>query len=139
MPVTYDSVQEGDVLPSLQRTPTSEKVDLFQTLALGPAATDPARSARMGLRAPVVPSSIKHAYLQLYLNQWLNGVGKIRRLQFSNRKPDYQEETITFGGTITRKYEEAGQRFLDLEVSIMNEQNEQSVRGSATVQFNDPA
>lgn len=135
--LTYDAVREGDDLPERKRTPTTFRVMRFlgATWFWGPQFHDPKAAARMGLAGPIVPGPMKFAYMSQYLHRAFGGAGDLRRLQLSHRRPDLHDAEMTFGGSVTRKYDEDGTHFLDVELFIDNPEGERSVRGSATVAF----
>lgn len=133
--ITYAGVQEGQALPSAQRTPTTQRVGRY--LGERTSESTPFMNAdaaqRMGLPTLIVPGPLKLAYLEHYLRRWLDGGGALRRLRLSHRRPDFHGETMTFGGTVSRKYEDHGEKALDLEIWIDNAKGERSVRAAATV------
>jgi hypothetical protein len=138
MPLDYDSIAEGDSLPTVQRR--TSKLRILQFVGAGwmwdPAFFwDPESAADTGLAGPILPGPYKHALVQQYLMHWLGRISSLRRVQVSHRRPDLHSSELTFGGTITRKYEEDGHRLADVEVFIDQESGERSVRGSATVEF----
>lgn len=137
MPIAYDTLQEGDSLPSVRRTPATPKVLQFLAAASTwvPQFYDEAVAKEMGLEGPIVPAPLKLAYLHQYLAKWLDGAGTVRRLQLSHRRPDYHNVELTFGGAVTRKYEQDGARLLEVELWIDNPQGERSLRGGATIVF----
>lgn len=137
MPIPYDTLQDGDALPTLRRTPTTPKVMQFLAAATTwvPQFYDEAVAIEMGLDGPIVPAPLKLAYLHQYLAKWLDGVGTIRRLQLSHRRPDYHNIELTLGGAVTRKYEQDGVRLLEVELWIDTPEGERSLRGGATIAF----
>jgi len=137
MPLSYDSINEGDALPDTKRTPSSLRVMQFMGASWmwGPQFYDQATAEKMGLPAPIIPGVMKQAYLDQYLRRWLAGGGHITRLQLSHRRPDIHNVEMTLGGAVTRKYEENGAKKADLELFIDNPEGERSVRGAATVVF----
>ena len=137
MALDYAQVQEGDALPARTRTPVTLRVLQFLGACWlwGPQFHDPDRAARMGLPGPIVPGNMKYAYIHQYLRRWLDDAGEVRRIQLAHRRPDVQNAEMAIGGTVTRKYEQDGRPFADLEIWIDNAQGERSVRGSATVVF----
>jgi hypothetical protein len=138
MPLTFDRIDEGADLPGAKRTPSSFRVMQFMGASWmwGPQFYDQASAEKMGLSAPIIPGPMKAAFLDQYLRHWLDGGGHVTRLQLSHRRPDLHNVEISIGGTITRKYEEDGEKRADLEVFIDNPEGERSVRGAATVVLN---
>lgn len=137
MKIDYDSLSEGQNIDEVKRIPSRDKVLRFlgATWMWGDQFLYPDAAAQIGLPGPIVPGPMKHAYLQQYLNQWLSGSGIIRRLQISHRRPDVHDAEITLGATITRLHTDNGVRNIELEVYIDNQDDERSVRGSATIVF----
>lgn len=137
MPLSFDSVHEGDDLPQAKRTPTTLRVMQFMGASWmwGQQFFDAETAEKMGLPAPIIPGVMKQAYLDQYLRKWLDGAGRISRLQLSHRRPDVHNVEMTIGGAVTRTYEEDGANKADLEIFIDNPAGERSVRGAATVVF----
>ena len=136
--ITYDSIAEGDALPEQQRMPSRMKVLQFIGAGWlwGPQFVDPAAAEKMGLPAPIIPGAVKQAYFMQYVESWLGKGGwRLRRVQVSHRRPDVQDVGMTLTGTVTKKYEDAGTKLVDLELEIHNEEGERTTRGSATVAF----
>ncbi len=137
MPLTFDDINDGDDLPQRKRTPSSLRVMQFMGASWmwGPQFYDAATAEKMGLPAPIVPGPMKAAFLDQYLRAWLDGGGKVERLQVSHRRPDVHNVEMTLGGAVTRKYEDDGVQKADLEIFIDNPEGERSIRGAATVVF----
>ena len=138
MPLDYDSIAEGDALPTVQRR--ANKLQILQFVAASwmwnPAFFwNPKVAAETGLPGPILPGPYKHVLVQQYLMHWLGNVSSIRRVQVSHRLPDLHGSELTFGGTVTRKYEEGDRRFADLELFVGQQTGKRSIRGSATVEF----
>ena len=78
---------------------------------------------------------MKFAYLQQYLVRCARPDGALRHLRVAYRQPDLQDAELTLGARITRKYEEDGERRLDIELFIEDARGERSLHGSATLAF----
>ena len=138
MPLSFDSISEGDTLPEARRTPPTFRVMQFMGASWmwGQQFFDQETAEKMGLPGPIIPGVMKQAYLDQYLRGWLAGGGRVSRLQLSHRRPDVHNAEMTIGGAVTRTYEEDGTNMADLEIFIDNPAGERSVRGAATVVFN---
>ena len=133
----YDALHEGDPLSPARRRPTSARVRQFVEASgmQGRQFIDAATAARMALAGPIVPGPMKFAYLQQYLVRWARPDGALRHLRVAYRQPDLQDAELTLGARITRKYEEDGERRLDIELFIEDARGERSLHGSATLAF----
>lgn len=132
-------VSEGDEMTPLEVTP-----DLGQAVrlaALGwsfvPIFYDPAAAKAAGMPGTLVPGPLKLGLLYRAVDEWLDGRGFVRHVRAAHRRPDQTGRPITILGTVARVYEEDGHQRADLEIFVKNERGEPSVRGFATVQFND--
>ncbi len=134
---SFEGLSEGDLIAEIKRTPTRDRVLRFlgATWMWSGQFLNAEAAAKIGLAGPIVPGPMKHAFLQQYLNRWLQGAGEIRRLQISHRRPDLQDAEVTLGGSVTRLYEQDGDKLAELEIYIDNAEGERSVRGSATIVF----
>ncbi len=138
---TFDSLHEGDRLPTMQRACSFHEVLRFLGAAWlwGLHFYDDADARSAGLPGPVVPGAMKQAIMERYLLDWLGGPeggpGRLARLQLAYRRPDPHDSLMTFGGEVTRKYAEHGRNLVDLELWIDNPQGERSTRAGATIAF----
>ena len=74
-----------------------------------PFATD------AGYPAPLVVGMFPAGVLNTWATNWL-GPENIRRTRVRWRAQVWPGDTLTFGGTVTNKYEEAGEKRVDLEL-----------------------
>ncbi len=137
MSVDPRTVAEGDALPPLEIRP-----DLAQAIrycALGwnfPALFYDVEAARaQGMPGTLVPGPLKLGLLYRAVEEWLGDAGFVRHVRAAHRRPDITGRPITITGQVARVYEEDGARRADLELTIVNEEQQPSVRGFATVQF----
>jgi len=89
----------------------------------------------MGMPGRLVPGPLKLALLAHAVERWLDGRGFVHHVRAAHRRPDIQDAPITITGNVTRIYEHDGKQRADLEVYVVNERGEPSVRGFAIVQL----
>lgn len=137
MSVAWDVLNEGDQLPPVEVRPDLGQV--IRYCALGWAFpqffydADAARAA--GMPGTLVPGPLKAGLIDRVLEEWVGDAGFVRQVRAAHRRPDITGRPITIAGNIARRYEEEGRRRVDLEVVIVNEEGQPSVRGFATVEF----
>ena len=68
-----------------------------------------------GYPAPLVVGMFPAGVLNTWATNWL-GPENIRRTRVRWRAQVWPGDTLTFGGTVTNKYEEAGEKRVDLEL-----------------------
>ena len=70
------------------------------------------------------------------VHDWVGNSGKIKKYGCSYRGMDFPNEDITCKGVVTKKYEEGGEKLVDLEVWTENPQGKKTTPGYATVALN---
>ena len=90
-----------------------------------------------GLSATVldVPGVLKVGILYGSVARWLGDAGWVVAVRAAHRRPDLQGRPVTIVGSVARVYDEGGKRRADLELQIINQEGQPSVRGFATVEF----
>ena len=137
MSLDTSAVREGDELPVLELTPNLEQV--IRYCALGwvfPKLFYDAEAARaQGMPGLMVPGPLKLGLLYRAVDEWLDGAGYVRGVRAAHRRPDLQGRRIAITGQVARVYDEDGKLRADIEMAVINEDGQPSVRGFATVEF----
>lgn len=137
MPIDVAALKEGDALDPVEYTPQKEQVQRY--FSNSPNApkffTDEASAKAQGLPGMIVPGPLKVGLLYGSVARWLGDAGWVVAVRAAHRRPDLQGKPVTVVGTVARLYDEGGKRRADLELQIVNEGGQPSVRGFATVEF----
>ncbi|MCZ2111513.1 MAG: hypothetical protein LC118_18445, partial [Dehalococcoidia bacterium] len=96
---------------------------------------DPQAAKAMGMPGTIVPGPLKLGLMYRAIAEWLGDSGYIRQVRAAHRRPDPTNRPIVIAGRVARVYEEDGRRRADLEMAIINEEGQPSVRGFAIVEF----
>ncbi len=83
----------------------------------------------------LIPGPMKLGLICRAVEEWLGEAGYVRHVRAAHRRPDITGRPITVVGRVARVFEEEGRRRADLELVVLNQENEPSVRGFATVEF----
>lgn len=128
---------EGDELPVLHLQPDLGQVIRYCALnwAFPPFFYDPEAAKAMGMPGTIIPGPLKVGLVYRAVDAWLGDAGYIRQVRAAHRRPDQTNRPIDIVGRVARVYEQDGARRADLEMAIINEQGEPSVRGFAVVEF----
>lgn len=137
MATTWADVKEGMEIPSLKKNPTSQQLvqwaagsgDFYQI------HYDDGFAKSTGLKGIIVHGALKHAFLGQLVHDWVGNTGRIKRFGCSYRGMDYPNEEMTCKGVVTRKYEENGEKLVDLEIWTENPQGQKTTPGTATVRL----
>lgn len=133
----FEQLREGDELPVLELRPNLGQVIRYCALNWNfpPFFYDAEAAKAVGMPGTIIPGPLKVGLIYRAVEAWLGDAGFIRQVRAAHRRPDQTNRPITIAGRIARVYEEDGARRADLEMAIINEEGQPSVRGFAVVQF----
>lgn len=128
---------EGEEFGPLELVPTLGQVIRYCALqwAFPPFFYDEAAARAQGMPGTLVPGPLKVGLLYRAVEEWLDGRGWVRQVRAAHRRPDLTNRPITIVGRVARVYEEDGGRRADLELAVINEEGQPSVRGFAVVEL----
>jgi len=137
MTVDLATLKEGDEIPVSEMTPGADHVrNYFANSKTAPPFFFSEEAAKaQGMPGMLVPGPLKVGILYGAVERWLGDAGYVRAIRGAHRRPDVQGRTIQIGGTVARVYEEDGKKRADLELFIVNQDGQPSVRGFGTVEF----
>lgn len=138
MTIDPTTLREGDELPVLHFEPDLGKVIRYCALqwAFQPFFFDIEAAKAQGMPGTLVPGPFKVGLLYRAVDEWLGDAGWIRQVRAAHRRPDITGRPIDIAGRVARVYEEDGATRADLELAVINERGEPSVRGFAVVELN---
>jgi len=130
-------VNEGDTFGPVDMTPDLGRVIRFCGLTWGfpPFFYDLEAARKNGMESTLVPGPFKLGLLAGAVETWLDGRGYVRKVRAAHRRPDFTGNPVGLTGTVSRVYEEDGATRADLELAVLNGEQQPSVRGFATVEF----
>ena len=133
----FSELSDGDELPPLELRPNLGQVIRYCALNWNfpPFFYDAEAARKVGMPGTIIPGPLKVGLIYRAVEAWLGDAGFIRQVRAAHRRPDQTNRPITVVGRVARVYEEEGHRRADLEMGIVNESGEPSVRGFAVVQF----
>ena len=132
----YEDVKIGDALGPEEMHLSKDQVRSYAK-AMGmwvPRFTDDEGARKEGLPGMITPGNMSLAILSKLVTDWIgSGNARMIRLGTTYRQPVIPDHTITLQGFITHK--DDGDRTVEVDVWIENEDAERLVIGTATVQF----
>ena len=137
MGATYAEVKEGMEIPSLKKNCSTQQLvqwaagsgDFYQI------HYDKDFAQSTGLKGIIVHGALKHAFLGQLVHDLVGNEGRIKQFGCSYRGMDYPTEDIVCRGIVTRKYEENGEKLVDLEIWTENPEGQKTTPGTATVRL----
>lgn len=135
MAVTWNDITEGMAIPELKKNCSTQQLVLWAAASgdFYQIHYDQDFARGTGLPGIIVHGALKHAFLGQLLHDWLGRNGKIRRFSCSYRGMDFPNQDIVCKGVVTRKYEENGEKLVDLEIWTENPEGKKTTPGAATV------
>jgi acyl dehydratase len=132
--LAYDDISEGDEAPSISHELT--RTDLVRYAGASgdynPMHHDEVKATGAGLPSVFGHGMFSMGLLGRALTDWA-GVANLRRYQVRFTKQTWPGETLTTRVSVTAKREEDGERLVDVELSLVNQDGEAKLAGSATV------
>ncbi len=132
--INFDDVELGQDLPEFKPDVSMERIRLF-THASGMASTrftDHEEARKEGLPGAIVPGIMSQGILAGLIHRWAPG-SKILTIDTVFRAPVLVDSDPTCKSVVTDVNEE--DRTVEVDLTILNEQGETRVMGTATVQL----
>lgn len=133
--VFWEDVTEGMELPSLVKEPTTRQLVQYAGASGDFYEIHYDKDFAIGnkLDGPILHGALKSAFLGQLVTDWIGPLGTLRRLQCQYRGMDAPGNAITAKGTVTRKFEEGGQRMVECSIWLENSEGQNTTPGNATV------
>jgi acyl dehydratase len=133
----FESLKKGMRLPHLIKQPTTMSLFMYGAAnwVYHRIHYDQDYARSVGLRNVVVHGALQASYLVQMIVDWLGENGTLKKLSYRHHVPAYPGDRLTCSGVIKEKRIEGGNRWLVLDLAIVNQDNETTTTGTATVCF----
>ncbi|MFN0146593.1 MAG: MaoC family dehydratase [Dehalococcoidia bacterium] len=133
----WDDVKVDDELPPREHMPTTDTaIDFFgRDNPSNPAFSDIEAGKRIGVGGALVPGMLKLAWMTQYVSDWGGTASTMRSIRVAYRRPDVADKGLVYIGRVVDKRDEEGKGVIELEVTIVAEDGQPSVRGNAVVEL----
>jgi acyl dehydratase len=134
---TWDDVNEGDDIGSLV-FPISLRtlmIDVAGTRDLYPIHHDREFAKKNGARDIFVNTMFYEGLFGRIATDWAGPEAFLRKLRFSMKGPNCLGDTMTSRGWVTKKYEQDGQKLLDMEVHLDNQVEKDATIANMTIEL----
>jgi hypothetical protein len=133
--LTWDDVKEGQPLPELRKAPGVTQLVKY---AAGSGDFNPLhhdydfpQSKQLG--SIIVHGRFKYASLGEVVSNWLGHQGRIKTIACQYRGMDFPDKAMICGGVVKRKWQEGGEKLVELELWTKDESGKNTTPGSAVV------
>jgi acyl dehydratase len=138
MPLTWNAFDEGSALPELNKAPGVTQLVKYAAGGgdFNPLHHDFAFPQSKTLGSVIIHGRFKYAALGELVSNWLDHGGRIRTLSCQYRGMDLPDQPMVLGGTVTRKWEEGGEKLAEVKLFVNNASGKNTTPGSAVVVLN---
>ena len=138
MSVTWDSIEEGQELPALEKQPGVTQLVKYAAGSgdFNPLHHDFQFPQAKQLGSIIVHGRFKYAALGELVSNWLGHNGRVRKISCQYRGMDMPDQPIKLGGVVARRYEEGGEKLADLKIWTEDGNGKKTTPGDAVVVFN---
>jgi acyl dehydratase len=135
MTLKYDDVKEGQALPELRKAPGVTQLVKYAAGSgdFNPLHHDYRFPQAKQIGSIIVHGRFKYASLGEVVSNWLGHAGRIRTLSCQYRGMDMPDQELVCGGVVKRKWEEGGEKRVELELWTKNAKGKNTTPGSAVV------
>ena len=133
--VFWEDVSEGSEIPALVKHPTTRQLVQYAGASgdFYEIHYDKDFAESTGLPGVIIHGALKNAFLGQLVTDWAGPAGVLKRLTCQYRGMDVPGQPITARGTVTRVYQENGEKLVECEIWLENPSGENTTPGSATV------
>lgn len=138
MAVTWETLNEGDALPPLDKQPGVTQLVKYAAGGgdFNPLHHDYNFPQAKQLGSIIVHGRFKYACLGELVSNWLGHNGRVKKLGCQYRGMDMPDQAIACRGSVKRKWEEGGEKLAEVDVWTENAEGKKTTPGSAIVVFN---
>lgn len=135
--LAWDEVSEGDQLSPITFPITMRTlmIDVAGTRDLYPIHHDREFAKSNGARDIFVNTMFYEGLFGRLATDWAGPEAFLRKLRFSMKGPNCLGDTMTSRGWVVKKYEQDGQKLLDLEIHLDNQVESDATIANLTIQL----
>jgi len=135
MALTWEQIKEGDTLPELRKRPGVSQLVKYAAGSgdFNPLHHDYQFPQAKQLGSIIVHGRFKYAALGELVSNWLGHAGRITKIACQYRGMDFPDREFVCRGTVTRKWEQDGERRVQLSLWTEDDQGKKTTPGEAIV------
>jgi len=135
MDLKYDSISEGDRIPSVTKEPITQTQLVRYSGASGdfnPIHTVPEYAIQAGLKGTIAHGMLIMGILGQMISRWV-GVRAVKKYGVSFKGMTKPGDILTASGEVKKKYEKEGENLIDCTVKIEDQAGDLKVEGKVTI------
>jgi acyl dehydratase len=137
MAMSWESIKEGDQLPELRKRPDVPQLVKYAAGSgdFNPLHYDFSFPQAKEIGSIIVHGRFKYAALGELVSNWLGHRGRIKKISCQYRGMDMPYKDIVCRGNVVRKWEENGEKLVELTIWTENPEGKKTTPGTAVVAF----
>jgi acyl dehydratase len=137
MALKWESIQVGDTLPELRKEPGVTQLVKYAAGSgdFNPLHHDYNFSQAKAIGSIIVHGRFKYAALGELVSNWLGHQGQIKKISCQYRGMDFPDKEMVCRGTVDRKWEERGEKLVELSIWTEDEAGKKNTPGKAIISF----
>ena len=137
MAVTWESINVGDALPEIKKTPGVTQLVKY---AAGGGDFNPMHHDYNFFQSKAIGSIIVHgrfkwSSLGELVSNWLGHAGRIKKVSCQYRGMDFPDQEMTVKGVVEKKWEDGGEKLVEINVCTENAEGKPTTPGKVVVAF----
>ena len=136
--IYYEDVVEGQEIDRLEKKVTTVNILMYLSTVwlMDRIHFDyPFATQRRGLPNVVAPGNMAGDYYVEFLTHWAGEKGDLRKLSLQFRNFMTPDDLLVCSGKITNKYESEGKGYVEMELSLKNQEGVNCVPGKCLVEL----
>lgn len=133
--VHFEDIEEGMALPPMAKSATTTQLFLFSAVTCNSHRIhyDKEYAAKEGHADVLVHGPLQGAWLAQYITTWMGPLGRLKKLEFSNRGRVFPGEQLLCKGRVVKKLTENGEHLVVCDIWEEKESGEITLPGQAVV------
>jgi len=131
----FEDIKEGmDLLPQ-EKSANTTQLFLFSAATYNPHRIhyDKAYALSEGHPDLLIHGPLQGAWLAQYITEWMGPLGRLKKIEFTNRGRVFPGERLTLKGRVVKKVEEDGEHLVVCDIWEEKESGEITLPGKAVV------
>ncbi|MFB0560356.1 MAG: MaoC family dehydratase [Candidatus Lokiarchaeia archaeon] len=133
--IRFEDIHEGDEIPTLRVKMDKETYLNYSKMVneINPLHFDEDYAKSLGFRTIVVAGVYTYSFLPKMLTDWLKNPECVKNIEIRYISPIYIEDEIVNKGVVKRKYLQNGEKIVECEVWVENQEGEKVTEGKARI------
>jgi acyl dehydratase len=135
--MSWETINPGDEVPPLRKRPNLQQLVKYAAGSgdFNPLHFDAEFPQAKQIGSVIVHGRFKYAALGELVSNWLAHRGRIKSISCQYRGMDLPNQEILCRGSVVRKWEEGGEKLVELSIWTENPDGKKTTPGKAIVAF----